>query len=716
MVPQNEPYFSFYTTGSASAVPFYLVTLTMKHTNRLAKETSPYLLQHQHNTVDWYPWGEEALQRSKTEDKPILVSIGYSSCHWCHVMERESFEDVSTADIMNRNFINIKIDREERPDLDHIYMDSVQAMTGSGGWPLNVFLTPALQPFYGGTYFPPVRAYNRASWKETLHGVAQAFRNRRDEIEEQASNLTAHLQNANSFGTEKILQMNIPVDELFQKDNAEQMVDAIMKQADTEWGGFGRAPKFPQTFTIRFLLQHYHFSGHEEALKQACISLDKMCMGGIYDHVGGGFARYSTDAEWLAPHFEKMLYDNALLVIALSEAYQLTKNEFYKNTITETLEFIDREMTSAEDGFYSALDADSEGVEGKYYTWSKSEIEEVLKTDAPLFCELFDVNENGNWEHVNIPRLLIPVDEVCRNKHLNFSETESFIYSCKQKLLAVRNKRIRPLLDDKILLSWNALMNKAYSKAFMATGNEAFRNKAIANINFLVNAFAKKDNLLFHTYKNGVAKHAAFLDDYAFLIQALIALQEITSDTSYLKRAHKFTQTVIQHFSEPESGYFYYTAEGEENIIVRKKEVYDGATPSGNAVMATNLYYLGVIFDEKKWQEQSVRMLGALQQAVVRYPVSFGVWGMHLYNLLQGFNEVAVVGNGFEKGRDEVNNKYHPNKIIQCAKDSFEEFPLLAGKTPSGETPNFYLCANYSCKAPVSEIEEFLRILAVKSN
>ena len=297
----------------------------MQHTNRLANESSPYLLQHQHNPVDWYPWGNEALQRAKAEDKPFLVSIGYSSCHWCHVMERESFEDVSTAEIMNRHFINIKIDREERPDLDHIYMDAVQAMTGSGGWPLNVFLTPDLKPFYGGTYFPPVRAYNRASWKEILHGVAEAFKNRRDEIEEQAGNLTAHLQSANSFGTEKILKIDLPVEELFPAESPNMVFESIMKQADKEWGGFGKAPKFPQTFTIRYLLQYYYYTGHEEALQQACLSLDKMCMGGIYDHIGGGFARYSTDPEWLAPHFEKMLYDNALLVIALSEAYQLTK-------------------------------------------------------------------------------------------------------------------------------------------------------------------------------------------------------------------------------------------------------------------------------------------------------------------------------------------------------------------------------------------------------
>jgi uncharacterized protein YyaL (SSP411 family) len=689
----------------------------MQHANRLSKETSPYLLQHQHNPVDWYAWGDEALQKAKADDKPILVSIGYSSCHWCHVMERESFEDVSTAEVMNRYFINIKIDREERPDLDHIYMDAVQAMTGSGGWPLNVFLTPDLKPFYGGTYFPPVRAYNRASWKEALHGVADAFKNRRNEIEEQANSLTAHLQNANSFGTEKILKIDLPVEELFAKDSPQQMFDAIMNQADKEWGGFGRAPKFPQTFTIRFLLQYHHYTGNDEALKQACLSLDKMCMGGIYDHIGGGFARYSTDTEWLAPHFEKMLYDNALLVIALSEAYQLTTNETYKNTIVETLAFIEREMTSSDNGFYSALDADSEGVEGKYYTWSKNEIDELLKGDAELFCQIFDISEEGNWEHVNIPRLLISIDEFCKKQQLDQFELLQFVQKSKEHLLNERNKRIRPLLDDKILLSWNALMNTAYSKAFMATGDERYRQKAIESMQFLLTAFSStQSSTLCHSYKDGVAKHNAFLDDYAFLIQALLTLQEITSDTGFLIQAKELTQTVLDLFAEDDTGFLFYTPAGEKDIIVRKKEVYDGATPSGNSVMAANLYYLGIVFNKPEWQQQSVRMTGSLQQAITRYPVSFGVWGMHLYSLLEGVNEIAIVGEGFEAGRDAVNQKYLPAKIIQASLKAHDEFPVLAGKTPSEKTPNFFLCKNYSCLNPVLEIENFLRILAVRNN
>jgi len=444
----------------------------MQHTNRLAKENSPYLLQHAHNPVDWYPWGDEALQRAKAEDKPILVSIGYSSCHWCHVMERESFEDETTAAIMNQHFVNIKIDREERPDLDHVYMDALQAMTGSGGWPLNIFLTPELKPFYGGTYFPPVKVHNRGSWKDVLSGVSTAYNERRSEIEAQANELLAHLENANSFGIEKGLSIDIPVEELFLQKHADEMFANIMQTADKEWGGFGRAPKFPQTFTIRYLLQYYHFTGNNEALEQACLSLDKMIEGGIYDHVGGGFARYSTDTEWLAPHFEKMLYDNALIVMALSEAYQLTKKELYKKTIIETLRFVENQMTSAEYGFYSALDADSEGVEGKYYTWTKAEVDEILKQNSYLFCRYYDITDHGNWEEVNIPRTKKAAEVFCAENGLDTVVFYEQMEKCLQQLLFEREKRTRPLLDDKLILSWNALMNSAYSKAFAALGIE----------------------------------------------------------------------------------------------------------------------------------------------------------------------------------------------------------------------------------------------------
>ncbi len=675
----------------------------MQHTNRLAKESSPYLLQHAHNPVDWYPWGKEALQKAKTEDKPILVSIGYSSCHWCHVMERESFEDIATAQLMNRHFVNIKIDREERPDLDHVYMDALQAMTGSGGWPLNIFLTPDLKPFYGGTYFPPVKAYNRGSWQDVLNGVSTAYSERRSEIEAQANELLIHLENANSFGIEKSFRIELPVEDLFLQKHADEMFAAIMQTADKEWGGFGRAPKFPQTFTIRFLLQYYHFTQNKTALEQACLSLDKMIEGGIYDHVGGGFARYSTDTEWLVPHFEKMLYDNALIVSALSEAYQLTRKELYKKTIIKTLRFVESEMTSAESGFFSALDADSEGVEGKYYTWTKAEIFDILKTEAELFCHFYDITEHGNWEEVNIPRTKKTLEDFCAENNLDTDAFEEQMKNCLQQLLTEREKRIKPLLDDKVILSWNAMMNTAYSKAFAALGIEEYRTKAVRNMFFLINSFQNKAEAgLLHVYKNGEARFPAFLDDYAFMIQALIHLQEITSDTAYLDQAKELTEFVLKYFVDGESGYFFYTPIGQEDIIIRKKETYDGAVPSGNSVMATNLNYLGIIYDNPGWKQQSVKMLSGLQQAIIRYPGSFGVWAAEMLNFIKGYNELAIVGKDYSNGRDQIMSLYSPNLAIQSAAESNRNFPLLKEKTTEYDQTMYYLCRQYVCLKPTS--------------
>jgi Highly conserved protein containing a thioredoxin domain len=403
--------------------------------NRLIHETSPYLLQHAHNPVDWYPWGEEALNRARHENKPILVSIGYAACHWCHVMEKESFEDEETARFMNEHFINIKIDREERPDLDHIYMDAVQAMTGSGGWPLNVFLTPEGKPFYGGTYFPPKAMYNRPSWKDILNGVAQAYAQKRDEVELQAANLTQHLFQANSFGMQALAGDLV---EHFKVEKVHEMFRNIMKNADRQDGGFGRAPKFPQSFVIQYLLHYYYHTKNQDALDQACLSLDKMIYGGIHDQLGGGFARYSTDGEWLVPHFEKMLYDNALLVNVLSEAYQLTGKPLYRRAIEQTIGFVQRELSSPEGGFYSALDADSEGVEGKFYVWSKAEVESVLGEDAALFCEFYDITEKGNWEHKNILNIRKPPEQFAAERNIAVEQLLTKLDEGRAKLLPVQ--------------------------------------------------------------------------------------------------------------------------------------------------------------------------------------------------------------------------------------------------------------------------------------
>ncbi|HYJ37402.1 MAG TPA: thioredoxin domain-containing protein, partial [Chitinophagaceae bacterium] len=617
--------------------------------NHLAQETSPYLLQHAHNPVDWYPWGSAALQKAKDQNKPILISIGYAACHWCHVMERESFEDEDTAAIMNEHFVNIKIDREERPDLDHIYMDAVQAMTGSGGWPLNVFLTPDRKPFYGGTYFPPRRAFNRPSWKEVLLSIAEAYRERKPELIQQAENLTQHLFQSNQFGLG-----NQTSNSIFSSTSLEEIYANLMKNADEQHGGFGNAPKFPQTFSIQWLLRHYHYSKNQRALDHGLFSLDKMILGGIYDQVGGGFARYATDAEWLVPHFEKMLYDNALLLVCISEAFQLTGKEFYKEIIEETIAFVKRELTSPSNGFYCALDADSEGEEGKYYVWTRQEVTEVVGADAELFCTYFDITEKGNWEGQNILHASLPLPEFSKEKGIDAGKAKAIFQSAKEKLLEARSHRPRPLLDDKILLGWNALMNAACSKAFMATGNEDYRNLAIQNMEFMMNSFKNQESGDWnHSYKNGEARFPAFLDDIAFLIQALILLQEITGDPQYLHVGKELTEYVIAHFSEEDGPFFYYTRQGQEDVIVRKKEIYDGATPSGNAVMAHNLFYLSVVFDIRNWKARSMEMVSSLEQVIKKYPGSFAMWA----SLLQGFTkdvpEIVLTGKKINELRNQ---------------------------------------------------------------
>ncbi|MHA4808386.1 thioredoxin domain-containing protein [Flavitalea flava] len=677
--------------------------------NRLAKETSPYLLQHAHNPVDWYPWGEEALQRATAEDKPILVSIGYAACHWCHVMERESFEDEGTALLMNENFINIKIDREERPDLDHIYMDAVQAITGSGGWPLNVFLTPEGKPFYGGTYFPPRPAHNRSSWKDLLSAISLSFREKREEIERQAQNLTDHVATANSFGIQKPdMQEPDPHDpKLFNTETLRQIFEQLMSTADKQEGGFGGAPKFPQTFSIQFLLHYYYFTKDQDALQQACLSLDKMIRGGIYDQIGGGFARYSTDSEWLAPHFEKMLYDNALLVIVLCEAYQLTQKELYRDTIRETLAFIQRELSDGQGAFYAALDADSEGVEGKYYVWDRREIEAVLGEDAVLFCDYYGVTQEGNWEGKNI--LTRPYGPSAIPAF--FPTGGEKLEKAKQTLLDHRSRRIRPALDDKILLGWNALMNIAFSRAYGALGQQEYKEVAVKNMQFcLENMKGEGLYSYYHSYKDGQAKFPAFLDDYAYLAAALIQLQEITGENKYLVEAKEITVSVLANFKDKETGFFFFTHEQQEDLIVRKKEVYDGATPSGNAIMAFNLLYLSIIFDEGEWKDKAIRMAASLQRPVMHYPGSFGIWATFFQALTYVIPEVVITGINPENARKEFLRHSIPYRVFQSAEIENTHFPLLSNK-PVGESPLIFLCKNYTCQLPEKEVVAIIRHL-----
>lgn len=671
-----------------------------KKANRLIHSTSPYLLQHAYNPVDWHTWGPEALQKAKEKHMPILLSIGYSACHWCHVMERESFENEDTAAIMNEHFINIKVDREERPDLDHIYMDAVQAMTGSGGWPLNVFLTPDLKPFYGGTYFPPVNAYNRKSWREILYLVKNAFEKRKDEVEEQASHFTDYLVNANQAVSVNLAGADI----FFTKANMERIANKILHQADTVWGGFGKAPKFPQTFALDCLLQVYHYSGSQAALDHVCLSLDKMYMGGLFDHLGGGFARYSTDAQWLAPHFEKMLYDNALLTGLYANAFKRTKQPTYKKVVEETVEFVFREMLHPAGFFYSALDADSEGVEGKYYTWSHDEVSQVLGNDATWFCRLFDITPTGNWEHSNILWLEKPLQACAADLNISIAELEKKISTAKAQLLAERNTRIRPLLDDKILLGWNAMMITALCTAAGALQRREWLQQAETTFTALKQQFFK-NGVWYHNWKNEQQGHAAFLDDYALLAEACLQLFYCTGKIEYIECVQSVIATVDTLFDTPESIMYFYTAAEAPDIIIRKQELYDGATASGNSVMATVLWEAGIILDQVTWQERSRAMVLRASKMIGEYPNSFGKWLSVALNITMPRVEVAIVGEGYKDKLFQFQSNYFPQMVIQGSEKSDTKFPILVGKNPGKGRDEIYVCRGYQCLKPVDSLE-----------
>lgn len=683
----------------------------MSHTftNALIHETSPYLLQHAHNPVNWFPWGEEALSLAKEKDLPILVSIGYAACHWCHVMERESFEDESTASWMNEHFVNIKIDREERPDLDHIYMDAVQAISGSGGWPLNVFLTTSGKPFYGGTYFPPQKAYNRPSWKDVLAFISDAWKNRRKEIEEQAETLLQHINNSGIISPNVKPEMLTGSDEIFNNSVCRIINDNILKSADTTEGGFGHAPKFPQTIAIQFLLAYSYFFNNEKSLEQAELSLQKMLQGGIYDQLGGGMARYSTDTTWLAPHFEKMLYDNALLVLSLCDAWLITGKPLYKNYIEKTLDFFIREMKHPEGGFYAAIDADSEGVEGKFYVWDKFEIDKILGNDAAWFCEYYGVTESGNWEHKNILHIRMSKEALAARYQMQTSVDEK-LKDAQERLMFTRAKRVRPQTDDKILLGWNALMLTALARAGAILENEMYKEEAIQLESFLLDKMSEDGIAFYHTYKNGFAKHLAFLDDYACLVQSLIVLQELSGEEKYLYRARDIVKHLINNFYDEKNGFFYFTHKAQSDVVSRKQDIYDGATPSGNSLMAENLLYLAVVFDEKSWEEIAKAMLKTISPVIIKYPTSFAVWCNTLLRQTIGFCEIAITGRAPEKLLAPLWKIFIPNRVLQSSTNTVD-MPLLRNKNYHEEALA-YVCINYSCSAPVAgfaELEEQIR-------
>jgi len=664
-----------------------------KFTNDLSKETSPYLLQHAHNPVQWKPWSDPLFKSASVSDKPILLSIGYAACHWCHVMERESFEDESVAAFMNTHFINIKVDREERPDIDHIYMDALQAMTGSGGWPLNIFLLPNGQPFYGGTYFPPQAMENRASWMDVLKGVQTAFENNREKLIEQATHLIQHLLQSNI----KALQSQ-EVEAEATKEEFQLIAQRILQNADTQWGGFGTAPKFPQTFSIQVLFRNYFQNKDQGSIVHAIRSIDKMIQGGIYDHVGGGFSRYSVDAMWHAPHFEKMLYDNALILGILAEGYQITKKAIYQNVMQATFEFLQKELYNGDGGYYAALDADSEGVEGKFYTWTYDEIEEIIDPAIfDAFIAYYQVTPGGNWEHTNI---LWTQNEIEK-------EWEPAWQNQLKKLFDTRAVRIRPALDHKVILGWNALCIIGFCKMYAATGKTQYKKAAIECIQWLEgNMYQAEQHYFYHSIANGIPKAPAFLDDYANLIQAYIQLQEITGNTNYLFQAKKWMDYVLLNFIDEEGLYFYYTASYQKDVIIRKKESYDGAQPSGNALICSSLYYLGHVFDQTHWSLHAKKMIHSLRPTLLQYPSSFGCWAQIFYQMSTGMIELVGVGPTVHESLPTLNAVFLPHTIRILSQVQEEQIPLLKDKKYTDN--QYFICKNNTCSPPLHHIDLIL--------
>ncbi|MCY1633712.1 thioredoxin domain-containing protein [Marinifilum sp. D737] len=667
--------------------------MKVQHTNRLSQENSPYLLQHAHNPVDWYPWGEEALQKAKNENKVILVSIGYAACHWCHVMERESFENEEIAKIMNEFFVCIKVDREERPDIDRIYMDAVQLMTGSGGWPLNCFAMPDGKPFFGGTYFRP------NDWVRVLQGIQNAWLSEKDKVEKVADQISEGVRSNELIEVKSELK-------LFDLDDMKSGYENWQKDFDKLEGGNNRAPKFPLPGSLQFLLRYYHASKDRSALDHVVLTLDKMAAGGIYDQIGGGFARYSVDAIWKVPHFEKMLYDNAQLVSLYAEAYSLTKITEYKRVMEETLDFIDRELSLPNGGFYSSLDADSEGVEGKFYVWEKSEIESVLKEDAEWFCEYFGVSEKANWEEGNILMISADKNEIAKRLGISTKQFDEKVKEASNKLLSKREERIRPGLDDKALTSWNALMIKGYVDAYKALGKQEYLERAEKAMHFIETNLMKGEGHLFRNYKDGVSKINAFLDDYSFTIEAYIALYQASFKEDYLIKADRLMKVVMAHFSDEKSGMFFYTSNEDPDLIARKMELLDNVIPSSNSSIAKSLFVLGIYLDKETFKERSKQMLANVYERMLKVPSYHFNWGQLFFYLANSTYELVVVGDSALSEKQKIESLFLPNVLISGSLTE-SELPLLKNRYVSKQT-TFYLCKNRTCKIPVTSVEELL--------
>ena len=674
-----------------------------KHTNKLINETSPYLLQHAHNPVDWYPWGEEAFARAKAEDKPLLVSIGYSACHWCHVMEHESFEDEKVAAIQNEHFINIKVDMEERPDVDQIYMNFVQITTGHGGWPMNVFITPEKLPFFGGTYFPPAQRYNMPSWPQVLMSIAEAWDTRRDELMHSANEILGELRrlsvaDASMAGVDEGLM--------------EHAYKSFVKSYDAKNGGFGGAPKFPAAMSMEFLLRYWKRTGDSGALEMVKATAETMAKGGIYDQLGGGFHRYAVDAIWLVPHFEKMLYDNAQLIRIYLHLYQITKDDLFKRIATETLEYVRREMTDESGAFFSTQDADSEGEEGKFFVWTPAEIAEVLgEADAIEFCAIYDITAAGNFEGHNIPNIrggtggdLGASSGAGKSSDIDIGSEK--LRTWRRVLFDHREKRIKPFRDEKVLTAWNGLMLAAFAEAAAVLNNSEYLDAAKKNADFLLSELRTNGRLL-RTWKEGRAKLNGYIEDYANLADGLIELYQVSGDVKYLHTARELTDAMITEFWDEENGGFFFTSNDHEELIVRNKDFFDNATPSGNSVAADVLLKLSKLYGEEKYERFASTVLRLSAQQVKRFPSGFGRMLSAMEFMLSPVKEIAIVG---EKGSDverEVWSGYRPFKVMATG----GAVPLLEGREPLDGQPTVYVCENFVCQRPVTNAGDLKELL-----
>ncbi|GAB3802827.1 thioredoxin domain-containing protein [Spirosoma humi] len=686
--------------------------------NQLQYETSPYLLQHAENPVNWYPWGEEALNKAIDEDKPILVSIGYSACHWCHVMEWESFEKETVAEVMNQHFVCIKVDREERPDVDAIYMDSVQAMGVQGGWPLNVFLMPDAKPFYGVTYLP------QKNWMHLLDSIRTAFDEHRTDLAQSAEGFARELNltDAERYG----LSENDP---LFSPETLEVLYRKVAVKSDDEKGGLRRAPKFPMPSVWRFLLRYYDVTvatgtDNESALHQVKLTLDRMALGGLYDQLGGGFARYSTDADWFAPHFEKMLYDNGQLLTLYAEAYSLTRSPLYKHVIYQTVGFLQRELLSPEGGFYSALDADSEGVEGKFYTFTTPELRETLGADYDWFAELYNLTEEGNWDpghgghRTNILHRTESDDSFAERMGWSLADLNVRLDATHTRLLRIRNERIRPGLDDKILCSWNGLMLKGLATAYRVFGEPEFLTLALRLAYFLLKKMRDSRNgRLWHTYKNGRARQPAFLDDYAAVIDGLLALYQATFTESWLTEADQLMQYVLTNFADSEvdeltgpDPMFFFTDKNGEELIARRKELFDNVIPASNSMMAENLYALSLLLDRPHYAERADQMLGRIQPLVQQNADYLTNWASQFALRARPTAEIAIVGPEADRFRAELDAEFYPNKVL-CGTSDTSELPLLQQRGSINGQTAIYVCYNRACQLPVTSVAEVWKLV-----